>query len=247
MSFPIRYSAAHYYLMTNEGNLVLHNAILKPMVNSLPQYIRVRSRIHVGSSVELRYQLPSHGIPLDTFPIDIDGKVRESILNLWFYKYQQMQTESKGFVNNSSSVTDTSEISNHSSSWGEQGGVPLYARQSLHDQSYLSIPSSVAYKPFVNPQSIGPTKSDILLGRGRFAQSWDGNVMFRDYIEGQSDAYDSLSRAERQRKTIEVTHELISKGIRFFEQQESGEWIEADFSDARKKVSQMFRSIRKKK
>ena len=231
MSFPIRYSAAHYYLQTNEDNLVLHNAILKPMVNSLPQYIRVRSRIHVGSSVELRYQLPSHGIPLDTFPIDIDGKVRESILNLWFYKYQQMQTE----------ITGASEIVN--SSLGEQGGVPTWPM----DQSNLSVPSSVAYMPFVKAQSIGPTKSDILLGRGRFAQSWDGNVMFRDYIEAQSDDYDSLPRAKRQRKTIEVTHELISKGIQFFEQKESGEWVEADHPEARKKVSQMFRSIRKRK
>ncbi|CAJ1955753.1 unnamed protein product [Cylindrotheca closterium] len=90
-SFPVRFSSMHYCLQTTEGNIVLQNSFLGPIVKTLPVYSKVRSRIHVGSIVELQYALRSHGIPMDTFPVDKDGNIRDDIFYAWFHKYQLEQ------------------------------------------------------------------------------------------------------------------------------------------------------------
>ena len=212
LSFPVRHSALHYCLQASKGNFVLNNSFLGSVVNVLPAYSKVRSRIHVGSIMEHQYALRSHGIPIDTFPVDINGNIRDDIFYAWFYKYRRAQIENRVPVDHVGQVTAAN----------------------------LYVPSAV--KP-----SAKPTENDILLGRGLVTQSWPGNIKFREFLEKFSSEYDNLPRKERKKRTIELTQELCAKRIRFFEPTGPGEWAEIDFSEARKKVSQHFRTIRKKK
>ena len=91
VSFPVRYSAMHCCLQAGEGNLVVNNSLLGSLLSDFPLYSKVRSRIQVGSIIELQHALRSHGIPMDTFPLDIDGNIRDDILNEWFYKHRLEQ------------------------------------------------------------------------------------------------------------------------------------------------------------
>ncbi|CAJ1955755.1 unnamed protein product [Cylindrotheca closterium] len=203
-SFPVRFSSMHYCLQTTEGNLVLNNSFLGAVVKTLPVYSKVRSRIHVGSIVELQYALRSHGIPMDTFPVDIDGNIRDDIFYVWFHKHQLEQ-------NIASTVSEAKSL------------------RTKEDEA------------------LAPTKTDVLLGRGRVTQSWPGNIKCREFLEKHRSEYDKLPRNERKKKAMELTQELGAKGVRFFEQTEPGEWVEIDFFEATKKVIQLIRTLRKKK
>ena len=233
LSLPIRYSALHFCLQADQGMLSTNNVILRNVMHVFSQAMKVRSRIHVYSKMELQYQLASHGIPMNTFPVGMDGNTRTYILNAWFYKYQLEQDNSQLLLS------------------GEDDGKTysqLRVRQGISQSRRTGESAGVAlYEPFAMTQSAKPSDDDVLLGRGWFAQAWPGNVKFRSLIEKHSDSYDRLSRAERQKKTTEITMELHEKGIRFFEETESGEWVEKGFGDGRQKVSQMFRTLRKKK
>jgi hypothetical protein len=230
-SIPIRYSALHYSLQAEQGKLSMNNTWLKYMINLSPDYVKARCRIHIGSYMENRYQVKSHGIPMESYPLDINGNIREDIWLAWFYKYQQEQSDTtkvrlplKG---------DTA----HSNLWDQQG---FQQTPTLGENFTPNVQFTIS-------ESVRPTENDILLGRGRFAQTWPGNVRFRSFVEEQLGSYDKIPKNERQKRTIELTEELTAKGIRFFEQKESGEWFEADRTEARKRISQLFRSLRKKK
>lgn len=251
-SFPIRYSAIHFCLQAAKSNLFLNNLLLRSVLTGLPLYSKVRSRIHVGSMMELQYELRSHGIPMDTFPVDVDGNIRDDILNEWLYRYQRQQDEGNAspltIDGNKSMSVEENEID--ADAWDQQR-LLLDSTQppdamwagAEEDASMPMDPSALS----PSSQSSKPTGKDVLLGRGRFTQSWAGNIKFREFLKNRSDDYDKVTRKERQKRAIELTHELNADGVRFFEQDGSGEWVEADFAVAMKKVSQLFRSIRKKK
>ncbi|CAJ1955761.1 unnamed protein product [Cylindrotheca closterium] len=220
-SFPIRFSSMHYCLQTTQGNLVLNNSFLGPIVKTLPVYSKVRSRIHVGSIIELQYALRSHGIPMDTFPIDTVGNIRDDIFYSWFHKYQRQQLQE---------ISSTALAAK---------SIPVLAANSISIKEYKALPTASA--------KTAPTENDILLGRGQVTQSWPGNIKFREFLENYCFEYDNLPRKERKKKAIELTQELGVKGVRFLEQTGPGHWVEISFSEATKKVIQLFRTLRKKK
>lgn len=251
-SFPLRYSAMHFCLQAAKSNLFLNNLLLGSVLTDLPLYSKVRSRIHVGSMLELQYELRSHGIPMDTFPVDVDGNIRDDILNEWLYRYQRQQDEANTspltyIDGNKPMSVEEKEID---AAWDLQRLLldstqpPDALWAGAENDASMAVAQSAMSAP--SPSS-KPTKNDVLLGRGRFTQSWAGNIKFREFLENRSDDYDKVTRTERQKRAIELTQELYANGVRFFEQDGSGEWVEADFALAMKKVSQLFRSIRKKK
>ncbi|CAJ1956529.1 unnamed protein product [Cylindrotheca closterium] len=87
-SVPVRFSSMHYCLKRKKGNLARNDFILKTALKSIPKYSSARTRIHLGSDMELQYQLQSHGIPIQFCPIDGDGNFRTDILNRWLNHYE---------------------------------------------------------------------------------------------------------------------------------------------------------------
>ncbi|CAJ1937922.1 unnamed protein product [Cylindrotheca closterium] len=88
-SFPMRYSALHVCLKPKGSSLALSNSFLHYTLNLTSTHTRTRTRIHYGTDMELQYTLRRHGIPTEnTFPVEIDGKIRKNILNAWFQKHE---------------------------------------------------------------------------------------------------------------------------------------------------------------
>jgi len=45
--------------------------------------------------MEMQYELRSDGIPTKSCPVDVDGNIRQDILNGWFDKHQSELEEAK--------------------------------------------------------------------------------------------------------------------------------------------------------
>lgn len=189
-AIPVRSSVQHTCLRTgNSANAALLNKFIIEIGYKLfPHSLRVRSRIHYGTDMELQYELQDHGIPIDTFPIDASGKMRREIQNAWFFKYQATQ----GLDTNSPPVLD--EVNSI--------GLTDNAQDTM-------IGSSSPTKP---------PRHDILLGRGRPIQSHPGNVCFREYLKQFSDEYNEAPRNLRRRVLSKIREDLNSRGIRFLQE-----------------------------
>lgn len=194
-------------------------------------HTRARSRIHVGSTMELQYKLRSYGIPMDTYPIDIDGNLRKDILYAFIDEYLAKQHA----ASMQTTVEDNDAL---------QLTPPAFP-ETLPDQSRQGIGDT----PPAQTLADVPNENDVLLGRGKYAQSWPGNVQFREFLRNHSAEYDQVPRQDKQRASVALTQKLEENGVRFFRQTNriSGEWIQVDYDEARKTVSQYFRSRKRKK
>mmetsp|Transcript_35768 Transcript_35768/g.86530 ORF Transcript_35768/g.86530 Transcript_35768/m.86530 type:complete len:483 (+) Transcript_35768:75-1523(+) len=226
-SIPVRSSASHLcFLKAPKTNPVLHNALVAMSVSTMSSYFRVRTRIHYGTNMELQYRLQSCGIPIDACPLDMDGNIRKDILNVWFYKHLNELDKSTSFESRVSFLA--SKERQRTVSWLGSSGSPTQLR-------------------LATGGDITASANDVLSGRGPFVRTHPGNILFREFIEGQSSEYDMAPRSERKIITTKLTHVLFARNIRFFQQTESGDWREMNMPEVRTKVSQLFRTLRKKK
>lgn len=85
-SFPICYSALHICLKPT-NTLSLSNTLLHYALNRASVRTVTRTRIHVGSDMELQCALRGHGIPTQSCPVDLEGNIRKDISNTWFQKH----------------------------------------------------------------------------------------------------------------------------------------------------------------
>mmetsp|Transcript_17768 Transcript_17768/g.43873 ORF Transcript_17768/g.43873 Transcript_17768/m.43873 type:complete len:702 (+) Transcript_17768:118-2223(+) len=109
-----------------------------------------------------------------------------------------------------------------------------------------SAPTSGAILPLA-VNTIEPTSEDILLGRGQTIQTHPGNVRFREWLEEYRDEYERTPRHKKRLVTAEMANILSSNGIRFLKQgPDKKSWVAIDTKEAEQKISQLFRSRRKK-
>ena len=215
-SIPVRFTAQHTCLRAgNDANVALNKFCLGIIYKLFPDHLRIRTRIHYGTDLELQYQLQGHGIPIHTFPVDSDGNLREDIQNAWFYKHLQAMEGPNA---------KPAEIEHHN--WHER----LIEDIDDSDTGYSS-PTS-------------PPRHDILLGRGRPIQSHPGNVCFREYLKQFSHEYDEAPRHLRRMVRLKIREDLKSRGIRFL-QERDGRWVECSVTEAEKTIGQAFRNQRK--
>lgn len=257
-SLPVRYSAMHYCLQTSTGNLGLNNALLGLLISGLPRSARVRTRLHYGSFMELQYSLRSHGIPSNTLPVDVQGILREDILNLWFDKHvEECSGKLNGncgygqaslgrltipnTVNNDIRISVDVRIS--------VGNPSLLARgvQNIGSASHNMQANSVSADGLVSGDNIDEVKStDVLFGKGFRLQSHPGNVHFREFLERHKDEYETTPRHLKLGVSARLIQALANEGTRFLQEKESGQWVESDPSLVRKKVAQYYRDFRKR-
>jgi len=218
VSIPVRSTAFHSCLRAGEGaNVALNKFYLGMAYKLFPHNLRIRTRIHYGTDLELQYQLQGHGIPSDTFPVDGDGNMRKDIQNAWFHKHQAMESPN----------TKLSEIERQK--WDE-----LRIEDRSDDSDATSGYSSPA----------NPPRHDILLGRGKPIQNHPGNVCFREYLKQFSSEYDEAPRNLRRRVLGKIRQDLKGRGIRFLHER-AGRWVECSAAEAEKTISQAFRNRRK--
>lgn len=162
-SIPFRYSSMHLCLKPGKGNMALNNNVLEMMILSWPQYSTVRTRVHFGSDMELQYVLKSHGVPLESFPVDGNGSVRQEVLAGW-HKEHMGPTAFKRATNYAS-------------------------RDEKQMTDLLSVTADPSSLPAPGPVTARP--NDILMGRGRRYQNNPGNVLFRSFLLEYKDIYDA--------------------------------------------------------
>ncbi|CAJ1937590.1 unnamed protein product [Cylindrotheca closterium] len=234
---PIRYSGLHYCLKLRKGNLIAWNKLfLEIAVKSSPKYARERSRVHYGSDVELQYKLANYGIPLDTLPVDVNGNLKESILNVWLHnhlaKERSLKTRYRSAKNNGPLFPEDEDGNLTSSSSGGDG-------EGGANRANNNVAS-------INSVQDGIWETDVLFGRGRLVQYHPGNMQFREFLGEHREEYESLSRNQRRKACVDLTNELIGNGTRFLKQGADDEWMPCDFEVAVDKVSQFYRTRRRR-
>jgi len=244
LSFPLRYSAIHVCLRTGMGkNLEPYNPLVKSMLSGLSRYSKVRARIHYGTNMELQYVLQSHGMPTRSCPVDLEGNIRRAVVNSWFEKHK---TEI-GARNQDGS--DPSERTSFDQAVSLEGGG--VAAAALSDDLMYAAPAQTASHPSIilpnMTPSDKPTRQDVLLGRGYRTQFHEGNIRFRQFVEGYRHVYDGTPRQQRREFAGNLVRLLHGKGVRFWKKNQDDEWVEGRFEDAEKKVGDLFRSIRRYK
>ncbi|CAJ1969898.1 unnamed protein product [Cylindrotheca closterium] len=253
-SLPVRFSVTHYCRHAELGRtLTLNDPLLSFVLDRLPTYFRTRTRIHHRSSMELQYQLQSHGIPTDTLPLDVDGNIREDILNLWFDKHVKESNQNNLF--HQAKVVQTApeameadnSLLNHApvdANEDEARNALMKLRKAPGDQIRGSDGNSESDD--LATAVIKPTDNDLLFGKGYRLQMHPGNIRVREQVLRTRDEYENTPRMKRREISMRLAQMFRSNGVRFLKKAESGEWIESSIVEADKKIGQIFREFRKK-
>ncbi|CAJ1937768.1 unnamed protein product [Cylindrotheca closterium] len=109
-----------------------------------------------------------------------------------------------------------------------------------------ALASEVASNPLIALDRRRPSPQDVMLGRGWKVQNHEGNIHFRQFVEGYRQAYDITPRHQRREFAANIARLLHERGVLFWKKAEDGEWVEGSFEEAEKKVGDLFRSIRRK-
>lgn len=257
-SLPLRISATHCCVRQEEAsrNLVSYDTLLHSVLAAVSRYARVRFRSHFGTSQEIQYQLRDYGIPTDTFPVDMDGNVREDILNIWF---QNHVIEANNQTADAFQRTEVDQL------WLEdpdQEPFPSYWNWNDASSEILAEPSvqlpvqlpnqlpnqmRIDLQPHGDREgAITPTDMDVLFGKGYRLQVHPGNIRFREFLKPYVGEYDDSPRQRKAELRIRLAQTLRNDGVRFLHKAASGEWVESNLVEAEKKIGQMFREFRKK-
>lgn len=93
-----------------------------------------------------------------------------------------------------------------------------------------------------------PSSNDVLLGRGRPYQEYQGNLQLAQIIESRQDEYQGGNRVEKTQITKEIVKVVKAANGLFLQRDENGQgWEEVGDSVAREKVSYGFRAKSGKK
>ena len=91
-----------------------------------------------------------------------------------------------------------------------------------------------------------PTRSDVLLGKGKPIQFSSGNQRLMTIVDGYLDEYHNrCNKKEKTELTSEIVRMVKESGVRFL-CKDSGIWLEVPDDQARAKISYMFRHQKKK-
>jgi hypothetical protein len=246
-SLPMRYSGVHCCIKRGIGNRMLNENIIGIgfSLNGFDKYARVRTRMHCGSDIELQYKLQSHGINIKSCPVDTFGRIREEkVLNAWFYEQAESERE-----RNSEDFTIFPQANSNMSNAFEAMSMNQSILCSMYQmKSNPAMFASRAMLPKeIVPRSTAPRNFDVLLGRGKSCQNHGGNIRFRKWLDGYHEEYDKTPRNKRRLIVQQLSTILLRAGVRFLKEEENNKWVEADPVEAEKKISQLFRSIRKVK
>jgi hypothetical protein len=208
--------------------------------------------------------LKRFGIPVAFFPVDMDGNMHLQNHERWLQKRKMDLTSADA---NTSSLPLYANLSITNSSAVSGGTIKRNDSQefALDDEFYTNYSAGKAAispkspdlhalartAPEMAPNSIiQPTMADVVLGRGRWFQDFPGNVEFRNYLESGAFKYDDADREGKIGITNFIVASLKASGTRFLRLTpiDNGDdaWLEVSSKEAYKKVSQFYRTARKK-
>ncbi|CAJ1968405.1 unnamed protein product [Cylindrotheca closterium] len=221
-AIPLKVSSSHYCVNTTGSNSVAINKnVIENFIKTLPRYARARTKFHYGSALEIRYSLQSHGIPMDTYPIDSNGQIRQEMIDSSCLKHYGI--DASNYYRGKSNETAIAMT--------PVPPTPTSSQQTRAGHSVL----------------VEPKHTDVLLGRGKPIQNHPGNIHLRSMIEESQEQYDAIGRLEKRQMIQNIRHACHAKGTRFLKQHGKKTWVLADSAEADEKIRQHFRCGRKKR
>ena len=170
------------------------------------------------------------GIPTSVIPVQDDGRVDLTHHLQWIQNRRKLEASRQRRLLQPPSTVPT----------------PLEGSQSTTDpMSDSSVGTSVSCKVFL------PTTKDVLFGRGKPFQQHPGNIRLSLTLDSVRERYNAASRHEKTMLAMDIVMTFQANGTRFLRRVSNDIdgilWEEVNNSEAREKVSQLFRSIRQGK
>jgi len=191
-------------------------------------------------------QLLTFGIPTTHIPVQMDETVDRSHHLRWIQARQDLEGRRRlQQLPHLITPMTTIDRSHHD----DHNGF----RESDSSQGYQA-----ASTPVLEPSSrvavsdiYLPTSKDILFGRGKPFQQHAGNLRLSMMLESLQERYETLPRHEKTTLAEDVVRGFQANGSRFLRRATNDLdgvlWEEVKDSEAREKVSQLFRSMRQAK
>ena len=172
---PVRFSVAHMCIKRGAGSTALNNFFLEIALQTFPQCIRMRYRVHHGSGMEHQYYLQRHGFS-DTFPVDASGNIRRGIVNVWFHMHMANEASCAKTLNRI--VVQEENDASVASSHDEEMEEAEKSTSNLNKHSLDRRTEGTARAPSARSEpSVDPNR-DVFLGRGRNVQVSDAAMRF---------------------------------------------------------------------
>jgi hypothetical protein len=170
------------------------------------------------------------GIPTSVIPVQDDGRVDLTHHLQWIQNRRKLEASRQRRQLQPPSTVPT----------------PLEGSQSTTDpMSDSSVGTSVSCNVFL------PTTKDVLFGRGKPFQQHPGNIRLSLMLDSMRERYNAASRHEKTMLAMDIVMTFQANGTRFLRRVSNDIdgilWEEVNDSEAREKVSQLFRSIRQGK
>mmetsp|Transcript_698 Transcript_698/g.1258 ORF Transcript_698/g.1258 Transcript_698/m.1258 type:complete len:507 (-) Transcript_698:1067-2587(-) len=253
-SMPVRYAAYHICLRDRSGYHSIGHAISK-------KEDIVKGISHYGDDKECLLKLQGFGILVSCFPINSEGTMNLDAHLEWVQQQREdviaettHPRSTRGSTIKSSNVAalpapqqqlqrrDTLESIFADDS---EEDILVDGSQPPSDEAALARAAEMAPRSALQPAII-----DVVLGRGRWFQYFPGNISFREFLEERDVEYNEASRTDKVNMTKSIVAELRASGRRFLKlernQRGSDMWIEVGDKEIYKKVSQCYRTVRKK-
>eukprot|EP00980_Cylindrotheca_fusiformis_P013806 scaffold3572_cov113-Cylindrotheca_fusiformis.AAC.2 len=248
-AMPVRYAAFHTCLFERKAFAPAGIAL------SSRKQDYATSKVHYGNDKECMLELRRFGIPTECIPVTSDGIIDLQPHQEWVKRKKtelrirllsDIASLEAGVrrLREPTSKNDSTKVRSLIQDAGrsEPMTAPRFQTtflKALHRAADLA-PNSL----------IQPTLTDVLLGRGRWFQEFPGNIAFRTYLGGKTNEYD---RADKEGKNVlakSIVRSFNASGTKFLRLSAPANgiptWEEASFREVSKKVTQCYRSVRRK-
>lgn len=188
------------------------------------------------------------GIPTSQFPVLTDGSVDISHHRRWIQARRDLEARRRRQELQTAPVGSGSVYESHENYPSMPSAASSPSRE--HDEIYGNGSDSASYN---STEIYLPTSRDILFGRGKPYQQHLGNVRLSLTLESLKERYEALPRQDKTALAQDIVKAFKAKGSRFLRQPSLSVkadvadvplWKEVKDSEAREKVSQLFRSMR---
>ena len=89
-----------------------------------------------------------------------------------------------------------------------------------------------------------PSNTDVLFGRGAPCQMRPGNIQLRGLVSERYKSYEKAAKGEKMRIAQEIVDRIHQSSGLFLRPDDDGSWVCVENDIARKKVSNLFRTLR---
>lgn len=251
-SMPARYAAYHICLLDRSGYHSIGHAISK-------KEDIVKGISHYGDDKECLLKLQGFGIPVSCFPINSEGTMNLDAHLEWVQQKKEgiSETTHRRLTRSTSKSSNVATLpAQQPKDQPEDNMASMVVDDPKEEMTVdgfepTSDEAAVARAAEMAPRSVlQPGMMDVVLGRGRWFQYFPGNISFREFLEERDAEYNEASRTNKVNMTKSIVGELKASGRRFLKldrnQRGDDMWIEVDDKEIYKKVSQCYRTVRKK-